>query len=138
MNHRARATLWAVPLRMLAHLSGPRIRALERARRIGRGFVILWFLFGGIAHFTATRLEMRIVPPYIGWPRAAVLLTGICELLGAAGLLYRPTRRAAGAGLFVLTVAVTPANIYMLQRHDNRTPPSCRRQSRPAPVQWAR
>jgi uncharacterized membrane protein len=61
---------------------------------------------------------MRIVPPYIGWPRAAVLLSGVCELLGAAGLLYRPTRRAAGAGLFLLTVAVTPANIYMLQRHD--------------------
>ncbi|MGH8207273.1 MAG: DoxX family protein [Steroidobacteraceae bacterium] len=61
---------------------------------------------------------MRIVPPYIRWPRGAVLLSGVCELLGAAGLLYRPTRRAAGAGLFVLTLAVTPANVYMLQRHD--------------------
>jgi uncharacterized membrane protein len=59
---------------------------------------------------------MSIVPPYIPWPRAAVLVSGVFELLGAAGLLYRPTRRAAGVGLFVLTIAVTPAHIYMLQR----------------------
>ena len=79
-------------------------------------FVVLWFLIGGIAHFTATQLEMRIVPPYIPWPRAVVLVSGVFELLGAIGLLYSPTQRAAGVGLFALTIAVTPAHIYMLQR----------------------
>lgn len=59
---------------------------------------------------------MRIVPPYIPWSRAVVLVSGVFELLGAAGLLCRPTRRAAGVGLFALTVAVTPAHIFMLQR----------------------
>jgi uncharacterized membrane protein len=78
--------------------------------------VFLWFLIGGIAHLTATNLETRIVRPYIPWPRAAVLVSGAFELLGATGLLYRPTRRAAGVGLFDLTIAVTPAHIYMLQR----------------------
>jgi uncharacterized membrane protein len=78
--------------------------------------VFLWFLIGGVAHFAATAVEMSIVPSYIPWPRAVVLVSGACELLGAAGLLYRPTRRSAGIGLFVLTLAVTPAHIYMLQR----------------------
>jgi uncharacterized membrane protein len=73
---------------------------------------------GGIAHFAATALEMTIVPPYIPWPRATVLVTGVLELLGALGLLIRSVRRAAGIGLFLLTLAVTPANIYMLQRSD--------------------
>ena len=86
-----------------------------RARQLGLGFVFLWFLLGGIAHFAATELEMRIVPPYIPWPRATVLLSGLFELLGAAGLLSTRSRRAAGLGLMALTVAVTPANIYMLQ-----------------------
>lgn len=86
------------------------------ARRIGLGSVFLWFLIGGIAHFTATNLEMSIVPPYIPWPRAAVLVSGGFELLGAVGLLYQRTRRAAGMGLFALTIAVTPAHVYMLQR----------------------
>jgi uncharacterized membrane protein len=40
----------------------------------------------------------------------------VLELLGAAGLLHRSTRRAAGIGLFVLTLLVTPAHFYMLQR----------------------
>ncbi len=83
---------------------------------MGLVIVFLWFLIGGIAHFAATALEMRIVPPYIPWPRATVLVSGVFELLGALGLLHPSTRRAAGVGLFVLTLAVTPAHIYMLRR----------------------
>jgi uncharacterized membrane protein len=87
----------------------------SRARVAGLGFVFLWFLVGGIAHFALTDIEMRIVPPFVPWPRAVVLSTGVFELLGALGLLLRPLRAAAGIGLFLLTIAVTPANLYMLQ-----------------------
>lgn len=89
---------------------------MSSVKRWGLAFVFLWFLIGGIAHFAATNLEMSIVPPYIPWPRAAVLVSGVFELLGAAGLLYGPTRATAGLGLFALTIAVTPANLFMLQR----------------------
>ncbi|MEP7068402.1 MAG: hypothetical protein ABI789_04140 [Usitatibacter sp.] len=92
--------------------------ATSRARRAGLAFVFLWFLIGGVAHFVATATEMRIVPPYIPWPREAVLVSGVFELLGAAGVLWARTRRAAGLGLFALTVLVTPAHVYMLQRPD--------------------
>lgn len=92
--------------------------SVSRGRLAGLAVVFLWFLVGGIAHFVATETEMRIVPPYIPWPRAAVLVSGVFELLGAAGLLWRPTRRAAGIGLFLLTLAVTPCHLYMLQRPD--------------------
>jgi uncharacterized membrane protein len=87
---------------------------MSRVKLIGLGFVFLWFLLGGIAHFAATELEMRIVPPYIPWPRLAVSVSGVFELLGAIGLLVRRFRAAAGCGLFLLTLAVTPANVYML------------------------
>ena len=90
--------------------------ARERARSICLGFVFLWFTFGGIAHFVATDLEQRIVPPWVPCPREVVLLSGAFELLGAAGLLHPRTRRAAALGLFVLTLLVTPAHLYMLQR----------------------
>ena len=92
------------------------ISAVSRWKGVALGFIFLWFLVGGIAHFVLTDIEMRIVPPYIPWPRGTVLVSGIFELLGAAGLLYPPTRRVAGIGLFLLTIAVTPANVYMLQR----------------------
>ena len=84
-------------------------------KRVGLVLVFLWFAIGGVAHFTLTELEMRIVPEWIPWPRAAVLVSGVFELLGAAGILIPVTRRAAGIGLFLLTIAVTPANVYMLQ-----------------------
>jgi uncharacterized membrane protein len=70
---------------------------------------------GGILHFAATDIEASIVPSYIPYPVAAVLVSGAFELLGAVGILITSTRKAAGIGLFLLTLAVTPANIYMLQ-----------------------
>ncbi len=88
----------------------------KREKLLGLSLVFLWFLLGGIAHFAATDTEMRIVPSYVPWPRAAVLASGVFELLGAFGLLWTRTRRAAGWGLFILTIAVTPAHIYMLQQ----------------------
>jgi len=88
------------------------------SRRLGLAIVFLWFAIGGIAHFVFTDVVLRIVPPYIPYPRAAVLVSGVFELLGSAGLTFAATRRAAGIGLFVLTLAVTPANVYMLQRSD--------------------
>jgi uncharacterized membrane protein len=92
------------------------MRSSDRLRIAGVVFVFLWFFIGGIAHFVATDTEMRIVPPFIPWPRAAVLVTGVFELLGALGVLRARLRPAAGAGLLLLTLAVTPANVYMLQR----------------------
>ena len=93
-------------------MQGPR----SARYRLALGFVFVWFFVGGLAHFFFTELEMRIVPAYIPWPRAAVMVSGGFELLGAAGLLWLPSRRAAAWGLFALTLAVTPAHIYMLQQ----------------------
>ncbi len=89
---------------------------MSAGKRIGLGIVFVWFFLGGIAHFTATDMEMRIMPPYIPAPRLMVWVSGVCELLGAVGLLLPRTRRAAGIGLVALTIAVTPANVYMLQQ----------------------
>lgn len=86
-----------------------------RSKRYALVVVFLWFFLGGIAHFAATDLEARIVPPWVPWPHLTVLASGVLELLGAAGVLWPPTRRSAGIGLFLLTIAVTPANVYMLQ-----------------------
>lgn len=91
-------------------------RLLGTWHRAGVAFVFLWFAIGGVLHFVLLDTEMRIVPPYIPWPREAVLVSGVLELLGAAALLWRPSRRLAGMGLILLTLAVTPAHLYMLQR----------------------
>ena len=92
------------------------LRQMGKPQAAGLCFVFLWFFIGGIMHFVATGTEASIVPPWMPWPVAAVLISGVFALLGAVGILYPPTRKAAGIGLFILTIAVTPAHFYMLQR----------------------
>ena len=83
---------------------------------LARLFVFAWFFIGGIMHFARPDLFLRIVPPTIPYALAAVYISGAFELLGAIGLWVKPIRSLAGYGLMLLTVAVTPANIYMLQQ----------------------
>ncbi len=97
------------------------ISMVRVARKVGLVVVFLWFFLGCIPHFQWTALEMSIVPPWIPYPRDMVLISGVFELLGAIGILVPKTRRAAGIGLVLLTIAVTPANVYMLQ-HAARYP----------------
>lgn len=104
---------------------GIELAGMYRWRTAGLVLVFLWFAIGGIAHFTATDTFVRIVPPWVPHPRVAVQLSGVLELLGAAGLILARTRRAAGIGLLLLVLAVTPANVFMLQHaHDWPNVPS--------------
>lgn len=72
------------------------------------------FVVTGIAHFVnpLRRDMISIVPPPLPAPALLVTITGVLELVGAAGLLYPPTRVAAAVCLFVLMMAMFPANVY--------------------------
>ena len=74
----------------------------------------LMFVMTGIAHFVpAMRRDMiAIVPPRLPAAGLLVTITGVLELVGAAGLLYPPTRVAAAVCLFVLMLVMFPANVY--------------------------
>jgi uncharacterized membrane protein len=72
------------------------------------------FVMTGVAHFVpAMRRDMiAIVPPRLPAAGLLVTITGVLELVGAAGLLYPPTRVAAAVCLFVLMLVMFPANVY--------------------------
>lgn len=72
------------------------------------------FVVTGIAHFVnpLRRDMIAIVPPRLPAPASLVTLTGVLEIAGAIGLLYPPTRVAAAVCLFVLMIAMFPANVY--------------------------
>ena len=83
----------------------------------------LMFVVTGVAHFVnpLRRDLIAIVPPrlpalgihFAPHVRASlVTVTGVLELLGAAGLLYPPTRAAAAIALGVMMLAMFPANVY--------------------------
>jgi uncharacterized membrane protein len=58
---------------------------------------------------------VAMVPPFVPNPEFMVTFTGICEILGAIGLLVPRTRRLAAVGLILLLLSVLPANIYAAQ-----------------------
>ena len=70
------------------------------------------FVMTGVAHFVNPLRRDMIVPPRLPAAGLLVTITGVLELVGAAGLLYSPTRVAAAACLFVLMLVMFPANIY--------------------------
>lgn len=81
--------------------------------------VVIVFAIAGGLHFVIPRTYERIMPRWVPATgplgrRALVLASGAFEILGALGVLYAPTRVAAGWGLVLLLAAVFPANLEML------------------------
>jgi len=68
----------------------------------------------GLFHFVVPGWFASIVPAALPAPVVLVLVSGVFEILGGAGLLVPRTRRAASLGLMMLYVAVFPANINMV------------------------
>jgi uncharacterized membrane protein len=72
----------------------------------------IMLLFTASAHFTSMKEDLiRMVPGWVPRPQAVVFLTGICEILGAIGLLLPSVRRVTGIALILFFIAVFPANV---------------------------
>ncbi len=83
-------------------------------RGILRVTLALFYFAAGIIHIIAPKPFLSIMPPWVPAPETVVLLTGLAELFGAAGLMQwfsLPLRKAAGIGLALYAVCVFPANI---------------------------
>lgn len=73
----------------------------------------IFYVFTGTLHFLKPDMYVRIMPPYLPWHLAMVLISGAGEIIGGLGLLVPQTRRPAAWGLVALLIAVFPANLYM-------------------------
>jgi uncharacterized membrane protein len=76
------------------------------------------FLFTSSAHFNKFRHDLALMMPAIfRRPMALVYFTGICEILGALGILAPQTRALAGLCLVVFLLAILPVNIKAAREH---------------------
>ena len=71
------------------------------------------FLMTGVSHFTSPTRFMEMMPPFIPAHAEMIMISGVAEIAGALGLMIPTTRWAAGMGLLVLLVVVSPANVYL-------------------------
>jgi uncharacterized membrane protein len=85
----------------------------RQARRLARYLFGASFIIAGLNHFFMTGFYVSIVPPYLPWPLALVIISGLAEIgLGALLLVQRGSALAAW-GLIALLIAVFPANLHM-------------------------
>ena len=75
----------------------------------------LFYILGGIKHFTNVDWYMKIMPTYLTYHKELVYLSGIFEIILGIMLIFEKTRFLAGCGLILLLIAVFPANIYLAQ-----------------------
>lgn len=96
--------------RLVGQLGVAPLRDWAAATRVG---LAVMFCFTAAAHFNSMRGDMiRMVPPAVPNPEFMVTFTGICEILGAIGLLLPRTRRVAAVALILFLLAVLPANVH--------------------------
>lgn len=84
---------------------------IETGRAALRWLLAAVFALAGVLHLAAPAPFLSIMPDWVPLAGAAVFVSGLCELFGAAGLVLPRTRRLAGVLLALYTVCVYPANV---------------------------
>jgi uncharacterized membrane protein len=82
---------------------------MSRSQKALAGF----FALAGAMHFVAPRAYEAMMPPSLPRHREAVIVSGLAEIVGAAAVLPRRSRRFARWWLLALLLAVFPANVHM-------------------------
>lgn len=96
------------------------------------------YLSAGVMHFTREEGFRKIIPPFLPFRKAAVIITGVIEIyFGIALLVKRPTAMLKKM-MQLFLVAVFPANVYMAV---NNVELNGKQLSKPAlwgrlPLQW--
>ncbi len=86
---------------------------MNRFQGLARYLFALGFVVAGLNHFVMTAFYVSIVPPYLPWPLALVIVSGLAEIGLGALLLFQRWAPLAAWGLIALLFAVFPANLHM-------------------------
>ncbi len=79
------------------------------------------YIGAGINHFIHPATYIKIMPPWINWSYAIVIISGVFEILFGLLLIPPRSRQMAAWCIIGLLVAVFPANIQMMLNylHEN-------------------
>ncbi len=80
------------------------------ARAAMRWVLAAFFAAAGLAHLAVPAPLIAITPDWVPFKPQVILVTGLCEIVGAVALVTRPLRTWAGIALALYAVCVWPAN----------------------------
>ena len=97
----------------LLTLAGGRLgaRRFDAAARARVG-LSLFFAFTALGHFVRTEEMAAMLPPSVPYRAGLIYLTGVFELMGAAGVWVPRLRWLTGLCLMLMLLAILPANVY--------------------------
>jgi uncharacterized membrane protein len=82
----------------------------DTGRAVMRWIMAAFYAAAGLAHLWAPDKLLAITPSWVPFAPQVVLVTGLCELAGAAALVTKPLRWSAGVALAAYALCVWPAN----------------------------
>lgn len=85
-----------------------------RQYHISLYFLSALYVAAGIYHFLSPQLYVSIMPAFVPYPFAMVLISGMAEIILGTLVLFNTTRRMAAYGIILLLVFIYPANVQML------------------------
>jgi uncharacterized membrane protein len=76
--------------------------------------MVLLYLSAGINHFVHRDMYIAIMPRWIPFHEAMVMISGVAEIVFALLLVFKATRRMAAWGIIIMLIAIFPANVQMM------------------------
>ncbi len=78
------------------------------------------YILAGIMHFVKPKVYLKIMPPFLPYHLPLVYISGICESVFGAMLLFPSTQSIGAWGIIITLIGVFPANIYMLTSYKGK------------------
>ncbi|MGH7428525.1 MAG: DoxX family protein [Candidatus Methylomirabilaceae bacterium] len=108
--------LMMAPYAVARIVSAVTSRYVDVRRAAATGLSLL-FIFTGIGHFIESEPMSQMLPPWVPERVLLVYLTGVLELVIAAGFLARGSTQLTGWIAVTILVVFFPANIYAAINH---------------------
>lgn len=77
--------------------------------------LIALYLVAGSNHFRQPEVYLKLIPPYLPFPKILNLAAGFFEIVFGFMLIFKPTRKYAVYGIILMLIAFIPAHVYMIQ-----------------------
>jgi len=75
----------------------------------------VFYILAGANHFLNPAFYLRIMPPFIPYHKAMIIISGLAEIFLGSIILFPPYRSYGAWGIILLLIAIFPANIYHIQ-----------------------
>uniref|UniRef100_UPI004049AB72 DoxX family protein n=1 Tax=Flavobacterium sp. TaxID=239 RepID=UPI004049AB72 len=72
------------------------------------------YVLAGLNHFRSPKIYIKIMPPYLKFPKFLNALSGLVEIIFGVGLFFLQTQKWASWGIILMLLSFLTVHFYML------------------------